>query len=71
MYILPDNVLWHIWQYIGVKSYFLDKLLITIIAEKRQVFHTKPLRIHYELWRIKKKTLSCWIYIYWKTKYVL
>ena len=55
MYILPDNILWYIWQYIGVKSYFLDKLLITIIAEKRQVFHTKPLRIHYELWRIKKK----------------
>lgn len=50
-----DNILWNIWTFAGPKSYFLDKLLIKLVEEKRSTFYKNPLRIYYQLWRIKKK----------------
>ena len=53
--MFTDNILWHIWQYAGVKSYFLDRELITIIKEKRRTFFNHPLRISYILNRCNQK----------------
>ncbi len=52
---LPEDILWKIWTYSGPKSYFIDKSLINIIQQKRQMFIDDPLRIHYKLCRWKKR----------------
>ena len=52
---LPEEVLWIIWTYAGPKAYFMDTELFTIIQQKRQQFALKPLRIHYQLCRWKKR----------------
>lgn len=57
--MLPSNILWHIWQYVGSKSYFLDKELISIIQHKRTQFVERPLRIYYTLYRWKQKNYRC------------
>ena len=53
--LLPDIILWKIWTYIGPRSYFIDKHLLTIIEKKKQLFTAKPLRIYYKLYRWEKK----------------
>ncbi len=57
--MFPSNILWHIWQYVGAKSYFLDKELISIIRHKRMQFIKTPLRIYYTLYRWKQKNYRC------------
>ncbi len=52
---LPEIILWEIWTYAGPKAYFLDKSLLYIIHNKRQLFIENPLRLYYQLCRWKKK----------------
>ena len=52
---LPEDILWKIWTFAGPNTYFLDKLLIPFIKQKKQLFIDDPLRIHYKLCRWKKR----------------
>lgn len=52
---LPSFILWKIWTYSGPKSYFLDKILISITEHKRKTFIEKPLRLYYKLCRWREK----------------
>jgi len=56
---LPEVLLWKIWTYVGPSAYFLDKALIPIIQEKRELFIRNPLWIHYKLCRyVTQKSLD-------------
>ena len=58
---LPEDILWKIWTFAGPNTYFLDKLLIPFIKQKKQLFIDDPLRIHYKyhLIRWMRSALGC------------
>jgi len=55
MKYLPNDVLLNIWSFVGPRTLYLDKKLLTLINVLRNEFINNPIKIKYKLIRWKRK----------------